>query len=97
MALTGFLQVPIHFYRQMFYGSGIIGTVAKTLNSETWYTTREATDLLGNAVTEPTVKPTVKEYCKSGRLKAKKVGPKKRWMVLGSSIGQLLKQWQMVV
>ena len=36
---------------------------------------------------------TVKDYCKRGDLKAKKVGPKKRWMILGSAIQKLRKKW----
>jgi hypothetical protein len=54
-----------------------------------WYTARETAHLLRDEVTEA----TVKEYCKDGQLKAKKVGPKKRWMVLGSSIRELRRKW----
>jgi hypothetical protein len=62
--------------------------VARECKPGDWYTAREAAELLGE-VTEA----TVKGYCKRGDLKAKKVGPKKRWMVLGSSIQQLRKNW----
>jgi hypothetical protein len=54
-----------------------------------WYTAREAVHLLRDEVTEA----TVKEYCKRGELKAKRVGPKKRWMILGSSIRELRRKW----
>jgi hypothetical protein len=49
----------------------------------------EAAELLGGEVTEA----TLKDYCKRGDLKAKKVGPKKRWMILGSAIQQLREKW----
>jgi hypothetical protein len=54
-----------------------------------WYNAREAARLLRDEVNEA----TVKEYCRRGKLKAKKVGPKKRWMILGSSIQELLRKW----
>jgi hypothetical protein len=65
--------------------------VAKESKPDDWYTARQAAELLGGEVTEA----TVKDYCKRGDLKAKKVGPKKRWMVLGSSIQQLRAKWEM--
>ena len=61
-----------------------------TLAPERWYTAREAVEFLNQEVTEA----TVKEYCKSGKLKkSKRMGPKKRWMILGSSIQQLRREW----
>jgi hypothetical protein len=63
--------------------------VARECKPGDWYIAREAAELLRGEVTEA----TVKDYCKHGKLKAKKVGPKKRWMVLGSSIQQLRKNW----
>jgi hypothetical protein len=63
--------------------------VAVGLKSNGWYTAREAAALLSGEVTEA----TLKEYCKRGALKAKKVGPKKRWMISGSAIRQLRKDW----
>ena len=63
--------------------------MAKECKPGDWYTAREVAELLEGEVTEA----TVKDYCKRGDLKAKKVGPKKRWMVLGSSIQQLRKNW----
>ena len=61
----------------------------ETQRSQRWYNTRETVDKLKGEVTEA----TVKEYCKSGKLKCKKMGPKKRWMILGSSIQELLQEW----
>ncbi len=61
----------------------------KTITPERWYTAREAVELLEREVTEA----TVKEYCNSGKLKGKKMGPKKRWMALGSSIQKLRRDW----
>jgi Helix-turn-helix domain len=65
-------------------------TVAKSVGSKNWYTAREASTVLRGEVTEA----TIKEYCKRGELKAKKVGPKKRWMILGSSIDELRRKWK---
>jgi hypothetical protein len=64
-------------------------SVATECKPDSWYTAREAAELLGGEVTEA----TVKDYCKRGDLKAKKVGPKKRWMILGSAIQKLRKKW----
>jgi hypothetical protein len=63
--------------------------MGKGVDPDTWYTARQTADLLGKEVTEA----TVKEYCKKGTVKCKKVGPKKRWMVLGSSIVGLRRKW----
>jgi hypothetical protein len=65
--------------------------VAKALKPDDWYTAREAADLLGGEVTEA----TVKEYCKRGDLDAKKVGPKQRWKIRGSSIQAKRREWGM--
>jgi excisionase family DNA binding protein len=51
------------------------------------YTTREAADLL--QVTQE----TVKAYCRNEKLKGRKVGPKKQWMVPGAEIKRLQKDW----
>ena len=64
----------------------------KQVDSSKWYTARDTAELLDNQVTEA----TVKEYCKHRKVRAKKVGPRKRWMVLGSSIIALRKEWSMV-
>jgi hypothetical protein len=72
----------------MFVSTVSCVIVAKSVGSKDWYTAREASDFL--AVTEA----TIKEYCKRGELKAKKVGPKKRWMILGSSIEELRRKWK---
>jgi hypothetical protein len=63
--------------------------MGKNVDPEAWYTARQTADLLGKEVTEA----TVKEYCKKGTVKCKKVGPKKRWMILGSSITGLRRKW----
>lgn len=64
--------------------------MAKALNPDQWYSAKEAASLLKDEVTEA----TVKEYCKLGKhLKAKKVGPRKRWMISGASIRKLRKDW----
>jgi len=65
--------------------------VTKGIDPNNWYTARETSDLLGNEVTEA----TVKEYCKNSAVKCKRVGPKKRWMVLGASILTLRKKWSL--
>ena len=54
-----------------------------------WYAVRDAAEFLKGEMTEA----TLKVYCKRGDLKAKKVGPKKRWMILGSAIQQLREKW----
>ena len=56
-----------------------------------WYTARETAELLDGEVTEA----TVKEYCKRGSVKAKKVGPRRRWEILGKSIQDLRRKWKM--
>lgn len=61
----------------------------KSLRTDGWYNAREAASLLKEEVTEA----TVKEYCKQGKVAAKKVGPKKRWMISGASIKKLRKDW----
>ena len=63
--------------------------VRKPLKSDSWYTAREASSLLNDEVTEA----TIKEYCKRGELAAKKVGPRKRWMISGVAIQKLRKKW----
>jgi len=63
--------------------------MGKSIDPETWYTARQTADLLRREVTEA----TVKEYCKKHKLKCKQVGPKKRWMILGSSIIGLSRKW----
>ncbi|MCU1303462.1 MAG: hypothetical protein JWQ87_3746 [Candidatus Sulfotelmatobacter sp.] len=68
---------------------GTISYMGKGVDMGAWYTARETADLLGNEVTEA----TVKEYCKNGTLKSKKVGPKKRWMIPGSAIVGLRRKW----
>jgi hypothetical protein len=62
----------------------------KQVRPTDWYTAREAAFLLGNEVTEA----TVKEYCKTGKLRAKKVGPRQRWMIQGSSVLELRTKWE---
>jgi len=63
--------------------------MSKSADPDKWYTARDAVDLLAKEVTEA----TIKEYCKKGTVKSKRVGPKKRWMISGSSIIALRKKW----
>jgi hypothetical protein len=63
--------------------------VSNTIDPSGWYSARETASLLKDQVTEA----TVKEYCKSGKLTAKKSGPRKRWVVSGVSIKKLRKEW----
>jgi len=63
----------------------------KPLKPGEWYTAREAASLLNDEVTEA----TVKAYCKRRDITAKKVGPKKRWMISGAAIQKLRKKWGM--
>lgn len=58
-----------------------------TIRSDKLFTVREAADLL--SVTPD----TVKGYCRTRRLNAKKRGPKHAWAILGSEIRRLLKEW----
>jgi excisionase family DNA binding protein len=51
------------------------------------FTVREAADILG-------VTPdTVKGYCRTKRLRSRKVGPKRAWAIPGAEIRRLLKDW----
>ena len=61
------------------------------IDPKRWYTAREAVQLLDGEITEA----TVKEYCKRDDLEAKKVGPKKRWEILGASIIELRRKWEL--
>jgi hypothetical protein len=63
--------------------------VLKPVKADEWYTAREAASLLNDMVTEA----TVKEYCKKGKVTAKRMGPKKRWMVSGAAVKKLRKEW----
>jgi hypothetical protein len=63
--------------------------VGKDIDPDSWYTARQTVVLLSDEVTEA----TVKEYCKKGTFKCKRVGPKNRWMVFGGSIITLRKKW----
>ena len=63
--------------------------MGKSIDPDAWYTARQAADLLGGEVTEA----TVKDYCKKRKLKSKQVGPKKRWMISGSSISGQRRKW----
>jgi helix-turn-helix protein len=63
--------------------------VSKPVKMDKWYTAREAASLLNDEVTEA----TIKEYCKRRELIAKKVGPRKRWMISGAAIQKLRKKW----
>ena len=62
-------------------------TPSNSIRLEKRYTVRETADALD-------VTPdTVKGYCRSGVLRAKKVGPKQAWSIQGTEIRRLLKAW----
>ena len=68
-----------------------IATIAMrhpSIDPKRWYTAIGAAPLL--MVTQE----TVKAYCRQGTLKAKQVGPKKAWHVLGESILKLREHWR---
>jgi hypothetical protein len=67
-----------------------LGSVAKPLKPNDWYTAREAAEYLAGEVTEA----TLKEYCKREEVEAKKVGPKQRWKIRGASIIELRRKWE---
>jgi hypothetical protein len=52
---------------------------------------REGVGLLDDEITEA----TLKDYCNKGKLKCKRVGPKKRWMILGASLKELRRDWKL--
>lgn len=56
---------------------------------KTRYSARDAAAFL-NVTSE-----TVKKYCRDGTIKGTQVGPKKQWMVLGSEIKRLRKEWNL--
>ena len=62
--------------------------VHSSIEPKKWYSAAGAAPLL--MVTQE----TVKAYCRQGTLKAKQVGPKKIWHVLGKSILKLREQWK---
>ena len=62
----------------------------RQIKARDWYTARQVADLLDGEVTEA----TVKKYCKTGKVEAKKVGPHQRWMVRGASILKLRQEWE---
>ena len=67
-----------------------MGTNSKLdVDAQKWYNARETADFL--TVTEG----SVKKYCRSGTLPAKRVGPRKQWHVKGSSIVILRKKWEL--
>jgi hypothetical protein len=63
--------------------------VRTSIKPDGWYSAREAVSLLDSLVTEA----TVKEYCKKRKVRAKKMGPRKLWMVSGSSLVKLRQEW----
>jgi hypothetical protein len=64
--------------------------VKKALKPDGWYTARDTVLLVDGQVTEA----TIKDYCKAKKLKCKKVGPRKQWMIAGSAIKKLRKDWK---
>lgn len=59
-----------------------------SIDPKSWFPTSKVAPFL--MVTQE----TVKAYCRQGTLKAKQVGPKKVWYVLGKSILKLREQWK---
>ena len=59
-----------------------------SIDPKKWYRAPSAAPLL--MVTQE----TVKAYCRRGTLKAKQVGPKNVWHILGKSILKLREQWR---
>ena len=57
------------------------------IEKDEMYSARKAADLL-----EVTAE-TVKKYCRNGKIKGKRRGPKKIWHVQGSEIIKLRKAW----
>ena len=88
---SGYVCVPIGPCRQDRASIGTFGNMLKSIDPKAWYTAREAADLLNGEVTEA----TLKEYCKQGKLKSKRRGPKKRWVILGLSIKGLRQEWEL--
>lgn len=56
-----------------------------------WYSARETVDLLDKEITEL----TVKEYCRTRKVRSQRKGPRKEWHVLGSEIIRLRKEWNL--
>jgi hypothetical protein len=63
--------------------------VGNNLKSAEWYSPAEAAAYLSGEVNEA----TLKQYCRQRKIKSKQVGPKKRWMIAGSAIQELKKEW----
>ncbi len=60
------------------------------IDLERWYTAREATEFL------EVKEPTVTNYCREGEIRkygCKKIGPKKKWHILGKEIARLRDEW----
>ena len=57
------------------------------IDSDKWYTSREAAPHLG------VIEETVKKYSRDGTLPGKQAGPKKRWHIRGSAILKKRKEW----
>ena len=60
---------------------------SKKIDAKQMYTAREAANLL------EVTPDTVKGYCRELKIAGKQVGPKKNWMVPGSEIIRLRKDW----
>jgi len=55
-----------------------------------YYSIKEVSDFLkvGEAA--------VGSYLRNGTMKGKKVGPKKKWQILGSEVKRIMKDWNMI-
>jgi hypothetical protein len=61
----------------------------KEVEGERWYPVREAITLLDGYLIED----TLKNYCRAGRVKAKKIGPRRQWHIQGVEVLRLRAEW----
>lgn len=61
------------------------------IDPEGWYAAREAAAFLDHEITEA----TVKAYCRSSKVEAKQIGPRKRWHVRGKDLLKLRAEWHL--
>ena len=61
------------------------------IDADAWYSVRESTALVDDFVTEY----TLKDYCRRGKVQCKKVGPRRQWHILGRSLLDLRREWEL--
>jgi len=59
----------------------------KKIEANKLHTTRQAADIL--EVTEQ----TVQNYLRNGDLRGRKLGPRKKWHILGSELLRVIRKW----